>query len=221
MGRRSNSRNSADPIERVPFKIMTFFNAAAGSTLSAPTVSAIDLAPAIDTRLAAIADAFQWYRFSKLMVTLLPATTATNDTDASVGYIPRIPNSAPTLHSELVSLPASAVKGRGQSVPAKMLVSRAILFGDAPIKWYQTKVGTEDAQWEVQGQYIFAANVVSAAVLTSQVYTVEGVCDFKGRSALTQTPLYKQPKPLPLATQKESSIPSIVVGDAVYKLASA
>jgi len=221
MGRRSNSRNSADPIERVPFKIMTSFNAAGGSTIGAPTIVSTDLAPAIDARLASIADAFQWFRFSKLIVTLFPATTATNDTDASVGYIPRIPNSAPTLHSEIVSLPASAVKSRGQSLPAKMMVSRAILFGDAPIKWYQTKVGTEDAQWEVQGQYIFAANVVSAAVLTGQVITVEGVCEFKGRSALTQTPLYKQPKPLPLATQKESSIPSIVVGDAVYKLASA
>jgi len=221
MGRRGNSRNSADPIERVPFKLLTTFNAAGGSTLNAPTINAINLSPAIDSRLASIGDAFQWYRFSKLHVTLVPSITVTNDTYATVGYIPRVPNTAPTSHGELVALPASAHKGAGQSVPAKMMIGRNILLADAPIKWYQSIVGTEDTQWEIQGQYIFAANVVSAAVATPLVYMVEGVCEFKGRSALTQTPLFKQPKPLPCTTPKESSIPSIVVGDAVYKLASA
>lgn len=218
MGRRGKSVSS-DPIERVPFKYLTTFSAGAASTLVAPTINAVNLSPAIDLRLAAIADAFQWYRFSKLHVTLVPSITATNDTYSSVGYIPRVPNAAPTSHSELMALPASAHKGAGQSIPAKMIVPRNVLYGDAPIKWYQTIVGTEDTQWEIQGQFIFASNVVSAATATPLVYIVEGICEFKGRSALTQTPL--KPKPLLSATPGDHAFPCLRVGDAVYKLASA
>ncbi len=220
MGRKKNQGSNSDPVERVPFKILTAVSVANTTTLVAPNITSVNLNPAIDARLASIADAFQWFRFVELKVMLPPAATPTADSDASVGYIPRVPNSAPTTHSELMSLPASAHKSRGQSVPAQMRVPRSILLGDAPIKWFQSIQGTEDTQWEIQGQYILAINTNTSSAGVQQTYIVEGICEFKGRSALTQTPFYKH-SPHTCTTSPDPSIPAIVVGKAVYKLANA
>lgn len=217
MGRRKSS-SASDPIERVPFKILSAITVANTTTLVAPTITSVNLAPTLDGRLGSIGDAFQYYRFVDLKVHLPPATNPTSDSDASVGYIPRIPNSAPTSHSELMSLPASVHKARGTSLESVMRVKRNVLIGDAPLKWYQSVAGTEDAQWEIQGQIIFAINTNTPSAGVQQTYIVEGICEFKGRSALTQTPFYRQPL---LTTKPDNSIPALRVGNVVYKLATA
>ncbi len=218
MGRGRNKR-SPDSIERVPFKLFSFGTAGAGSTVSAPTITSANISPAFEQRLAQIAEAFQYYRFSKLVVSLFPAQTATNDSAVSVGYIPRVPNTAPTTHYEVCTLPSSTHKSHSQAMPSKMIVSKNVILGDAPLKWYQTVVGTEDTQWEIQGVVYFASNVVSAAVANNFYFIIEGICEFKGRSALAQTPLYKQPSLV--ATTPEPPFPEITVGNVVYKKASA
>ena len=218
MGRRKNNFSS-DPVERIPFKILTAITAASTTTLVAPSITSANLTPAIDSRLTTIAEAYQFYRFVDLKVILCPAANPSSDSDASVGYVPRVVNAAPTSHNELMGLPASVHKPRGLSVLAVMRVKRNILIGDAPLKWFQSIPGTEDTQWEVQGQYIFAINTNTSAASVQQTYIVEGVCEFKGRSPLSMTPLYKQPKTV--STSLDNSIPAIVVGNAVYKLAAA
>lgn len=219
MGRGRNNLRTPDSIERVPFKLFSFGSSAGGSTVAAPTITSANMSPAFELRLAQIAEAFQYYRFSKITVSLFPCKTATNDSAVSVGYIPRTPNTAPATHYEVCTLPASAHKSHSQTVPARMMVSKNVLLGDAPLKWYQTVVGTEDTQWEIQGVVYFASNVVSAAVANNFYFIIEGICEFKGRSALTQTPLYKQPSLC--ATDQESSFPEIKVGNVVYKVATA
>lgn len=225
MGRGRRSRlGSNDPIERIPFRLIATWNAAAGSTFAAPIIVGASLTPAIDNRLVIIAEIYQYYRFTSLKFSVMPAITATNDTDTSLGYLPRVPNAAPTTHAEINNMTVATFKSRGQTVPSKLVVPRSIVLGDAPLKWYQTIAGTEDSQFEVQGYYVVASNVVSAAVVTAQMMIVEGVCEFKGRTNAGQTPLYKlpkQPKLLPCATDDGSPFPSIQVGNAVYKLASA
>ncbi len=183
---RSKQRKSLDPIESVPFKIYSFL-AVTSVTLASPTIQAVNVTPGIDSRLNAIGDVFQWYRFKRLKVHLHP-TLAAADVLATVGYLPRVPNTAPTAHNDMALMPASTQKSWSQSVKSTMVVGPDIMLGDTNLKWYQTALGTEDSQFEIQGVLYFAG---TATVNPSNtIVCIEGICEFKGRSAATQTPLF-------------------------------
>ncbi len=184
---RRNQRKS-DPIEAVPFTTFSFQTATSTSD-AAPTVQGVNIIPTLDTRLAAISDVYQWYRFTKIRVHLLPAKSG-NDVLVSCGYIPRLPNTAPTDHNMLQQLPASAIKAYNQTVKSTMIVQKDIMIGDSPLKWFQTAVGTEADQFEIQGVVYFAGTATTNP--GTYYYVIDGVCEFKGRSNSSQTPLFRQ-----------------------------
>ncbi len=225
MPKKSGMRNLSDPIERVPFKII-LAGAAVSTSYNAPTITSDNLSPAIDVRLNAIADVFQYYRFTQLKVSLMPYDDGTNEATVSSGYIPRVPNTAPTTHNQIMNLPGSVFKGFGQTIPASYRLGKSVLIADAPLKWYQTIVGTEDTQWEIQGVLYHASNGKTAS--SPFVYIVEGVCEFKGRSAASQTPMFLQPKTptvvkssFPSIPAQDNAPPEIVVGGQKFKMVSA
>ncbi len=222
---RSKQRKSLDPIESIPFKIYTFYSVTS-VTLASPTVNSSNLTPGIDSRLAAIGDVFQWYRFKRLKVHLHP-TLAAADVLATVGYLPRVPNTAPTAHNDLALMPASAQKSWSQTVKSTMVVGPDIMLGDTNLKWYQTALGTEDSQFEIQGILYF---IGTASVNPSNmIVCIEGICEFKGRSAATQTPLFFSPNTKVLTSgsspslkstgeidQKNDESTSVVIGGVTY-----
>ncbi len=223
MGRRSGRRLSTDPIERVTFRTYSNFSAT-GTTFAAPTISTVSIVPAFDARLAAIAEVYQFYRFTQLRVFLCPHINevTADDVATSVGYLPRTPNSAPTTHVQIMAMPSSAYKGMGQTMPSKMSVPKSILLGDSPLKWFQSVAGTEDTQWEVQG-VVYIAGTSTNVAGASAVFYLEGVCEFKGRSATQQTPLYKSPI---VINNNEKTVSSgekemVLVGGYPYKLVKA
>jgi hypothetical protein len=185
-----------DPVECITFRFWTSA-ANAATTLAAPTISTVPLVPGLDTRLSGIAEFYQWFRFTKVKVTLFPHTNASPlsaSCNVSVGYIPRTPNSAPTTHGEIMTLPASKYLSSLTNQPQQLNVPKSVLLGDAPIKWFQTKVGTEDTQWETQGVLYYGSSSVGTNTVTEFVIMTEGVCEFKGRSSSNQTPMFLQPK---------------------------
>lgn len=216
--------SNQDPIEKIPFKFFSF-GTATSTSLSAPSIGSVQISPAFDTRLAAIADVYQYYRFSSLKLSLLPYINEVTADDAAVtsGYCPRVPNTAPTTHNHVIALPASTHKGLGQTMPTSFSVKKNVVIGDAPLKWYQSIAGTEDAQFEIQGIIYFAANGTNNP--SSYTYILEGVCEFKGRSSPAMTPLYLQP--LKSQDSPADSTPSdkdaqiVVIGGQKFKMVSA
>ncbi len=226
MPRSKASRGSnQDPIEKIPFKFFSFSNSTSTS-LAAPTIVTVNLSPAFESRLSAIAEVFQFYRFSQLKVSLLPNINevTADDTAVSAGYIPRVPNAAPTTHNQILGLPGSTYKGLGQTMPASFRLGKNVLIADAPLKWFQSVAGTEDTQWEIQGVLYLGGTGTNNP--TTFTYMIEGVCEFKGRSNASLTPLY----PL-IGSKKSDSVNSsdtpgnvsqeIIVGGQKFKMVSA
>ncbi len=218
MPRRSKNRSS-DPIESVPFKVFSFQSATSTSD-AAPTVQAVNVQPSLDSRISAISEVYQWYRFTKLRVHLLPAKTG-NDVLVSCGYFPRLPNVAPASHNQIIQLPASAMKSYGQTVKSTMIVNRDIMIGDAPLKWFQTVVGTEADQFEIQGVVYFAGTATTNP--GTYYYVIDGVIEFKGRSNAASTPMSVNPRVMrPLdrheefSKHKEDESEAIVVSGVTY-----
>lgn len=224
MGKRRNKRNNTDPIERVTFRTYSNFSATS-LTFATPTISTVLIVPAFDARLTAIARTFQFYRFTQLRVFLCPHINevTADDVAVSIGYLPRLPNSAPTNHVQIMAMPSSAYKGMGQVMPSKMSVPKSILLGDSPLKWFQSVAGTEDTQWETQGVVYLAGTSTNVSGATA-VFYLEGVCEFKGRSSASQTPLYKEILPVIDNGEKTSSPADrevVLVGGQTFKLVKA
>ena len=193
MGKRRNKRN-VDPMECIPFKVWTTLASSSTSYIT-PTIQNVDVTPLMDSRLTGISDYFQWFRFRQLKVTIYPgAAVSSFSTQAavSVGYNPRVPNTAPTSHTEVCLLTKSAHQGMGKTIDTSLMLPKKIMLGDAPLKWFQTKAGTEATQFEVQGVLYFAITTPSTTT-SGSTFSIEGICEFKSRSAATQTPLRYQP----------------------------
>ncbi len=191
MGRRNRNKMNSDPIECIPFRV---FTGAVSTGAGAFNLTTIQLTPAIDSRLSGIADYFQLYRFKKVRFTFHPSIPGPSvaNTNGSVGYNPRIPNTVPASHTEIMTLTKSAYSGYGKSIDTRLDLPAKILLGDSPLNWYQTKAGTEADQFEVQG--VLFVGVAQSTTTGSMQYTIDGICEFKSRSAAAQTPLRVQPK---------------------------
>lgn len=219
MTRKRNNKNKVgSKVEKVSFHYI-WTQSTNSTTITTPTVTAIQVSPSLDPRLAALADYWQLYRFVSLKVKINPGVlnstgTAAIENFSTAGFNPRVPNTAPTTHAEVVELAKSVVNGWRQVTPSILELTRKDLLGDVPLKWYQTIPGTEDTQWEIQGMVYLATNVPSANAV-NLLYEVMGEIEFMGRSLNTITPL-KRPVPDNCADHnKESDI--LVVGGVTYK----
>ncbi len=214
----------ADPIERIPFKSFLQSNVTSTS-LTAPSIVTTNISPLFDSRLTAIAEVFQFYRFSELKVSALPNINEVSADDAavSVGYCPRVPNTAPTTHNQILNLPGSAYKGLGQVMPASFRLGKSILLGDAPLKWFQSVAGTEDTQWEIQGVVYLGGTGTNNPVTV--VYMIEGVCEFKGRTNASLTPMFGLELPSKSSGDEKSTSHGqtevVLVGGQTFKLVKA
>ncbi len=138
-------------------------NYGAGAAVSA-------LSPALFSRAGAIADLFQFYRFTKIKVTVVPASSGFT-TSTVIGYAPgAVIDTPPNTQAAIIELPAAVWHGLGKTVDTVMTLGRKELVSDAQIPWFKTIAGTPDAQFEIQGNfYLFVA--VGSSVIYE--YTVE------------------------------------------------
>lgn len=228
----NKTTSNIDSVECIPFKSWTFATFTSTNN-AAPTVVTVLVNPTIDARLTQIADNFTWYRFTKIKVSGYPSRLQTTDTSSTVewlsmGYLPRTPDTAPTTHGEIQAFAPSKFMTGVQTTPVHMGLGRAILLGDAPIKWFQTVAGTQATQFEIQGNLYFAGSGFSSHLWP---LTIEGVCEFKGRTTSVTNPLKILPIPfkeeVPDSTKwsdkvdlskEEKPETEVVIGKYVYKI---
>jgi len=142
----------------------------------------------------AIADNYQFYRFTRIKIELLPSTedqATGTQTSASLaaGYLPGpAPDSPPASEASILALPHANFLSQGSTVPRRITLPRRELVGDGIVMWYKTIAGTPDAQFETQGIiYTFAS---AAGTITNGVnFFVHYTVEFQGWSIATNTPL--------------------------------
>lgn len=191
MGRRSRKNrkkvtstsvggNNSDSIE--VFSGRQLFNTSG----TANTVVTLNIAPSSFTRALAVADIFQFYRFTKIKV-IQPAVAVTSlGTSAAIvhGYAPGSEfDSPPTTIAQIVELPRVLYHGLSKTVDDSLSLGRKDLLSHAQIPWFKTIVGTEDPQFEIQ------ANLYNIASLANMSYIVEYTVEFQSPNLAAQSPL--------------------------------
>jgi len=161
------NRSKRRDVVSVPFTI-TLAQAAATSNI---------LSPALTTRLAAIADDFDEYRFTELRFRLTPGSAGS----PAACYLPGIVDTPPTTLATICECIESVFLGTASTTPTKWCrVPKAVLAGMHT--WYKTIPGTPASSEELQGGvYVFAAANVFVEIA--------GVCEFAAAVTAGNTPI--------------------------------
>ncbi len=136
--------------------------------LSAAGSSVVPVTPALFPRAAAIADVFEFYRFTKLQLRLRPgfegvAATSSNYS-YTIGYSNQTFDTAPSTEAAIIELPL-AVRSSSATAYSTMMIGRKELVDDSPLKWYKTVAGTPASQFEVQGNFYVASYINATATV--------------------------------------------------------
>ncbi len=156
------------------------------------SVTTVPISPASFTRALAIADLFQFYRFVKVVVKQMPVTI-----DTSLGTTKYVihafaPGSEfdtpPTTPAQLIELPRYIYHGLGKGVDTVLNLGRKDLLAHAQLPWFKTIAGTEDPQFEIQGN-LYNLNNVGTAIS----YIIEYEVEFQSPNLAAQSPFRKSP----------------------------
>jgi len=147
----------------------------------------VPLIPATFPRALAMADVFEFYRFTSIKMDCIPGAAAGA---YALGYSNQTFDTAPTTVSGVIELPQAVWQVSDSSVyRAPLTLGRKELVDDSPLKWYKTIAGSPDDLFEVQGNFYFAFN--GGPDLT--FYTVcEWTVEFSQWNLAAQSPKYEQ-----------------------------
>lgn len=176
MPRRNNSSRKRGATE----KIVETVAGADFHTFAAATSDQLLLAPGNFTRLSAISDNFQMFRFRKVIVEYMNGAA----TAVSVGYVPGTLTSYPSTIDESMQLEPSSICFAGQTVKTTLVVNSRHLLGEAANKWFKTRDGASTEAWSETQGVICLAQIGSTAV--SVIIRYE--CELTGWVAATNTP---------------------------------
>jgi len=174
-----------------------------GRTLfSFTTTGSIVISPAAFARALAIADVFQFYRFTKLRIKNIPTGVA-----STFGYAPgAVFDTPPTLASQVTELPYAVNHGDAKTTDTILNIPRRELLGDSQIKWFKTIPGSPATQFEIQG------NVYVVVPVTGVILEVEYEVEFQSWNLAANSPKFNLPEPdLPPASRLPTP------GDVVWK----
>ncbi len=183
--RRKSAKNGTDSVQTISGRQL--FNSTNASATTVP------IAPSSFTRALAIADLFQFYRFTKIRVVQPPISV--NTTSGTTQYVIHsyAPGSEfdtpPTTPAQLVELPKVMYHGLGKAVDSNLVLSRKDLLSHAQLPWFKTIAGTEDSQFEIQGN-LYNLNNVGSAVS----YYIEYDVEFQSPNLAAQSPFFRTPK---------------------------
>ena len=182
---------------------------------AATSSNILPIQPSSFARCLAIADVFQFYRFTKLRVTVIPV-----DNSVVVAYAPGAAfDTAPTTFAALIELPIAKYHGSAKFMETVMDVPRKELLGDAQIPWFKTIVGTPAAQFETQGNlYVTTGGGANGGILV-----IEWTVEFQSWNLAAQSPLVylpgsvEQGSPSTSGDDKKRSADCLVVGGVTYR----
>lgn len=206
---RNRNRNRSNPlgtrVERVSGR--TLFTLAGGSS------TVIPISPASFSRCAAIADVFQFYRFTDLKVHVYP-----NDAAVTVGYAPGAAfDTVPATSGQILELPLAVNHGFLKASDTTLHVPRSELLPDAQIPWFKTIPGTPATQFEIQGNVY----VVTPGAAGS-IHGIEWTCEFQSWNLAANSPLEtkgagKTPGSDDSVVLLEKKPDVLVIGGVTYK----
>ncbi len=213
MGRKRGNKNSkGSPGSRVEV-----VSGRSNFNYGASTSNVLAITPATFSRAAAIADVFQFYRFTKLRVITIPS-----DNSVVSGYAPGAAfDTPPTTFASVIELPVAKYHGAAKFYETIMDVSRAELLRDAQLPWFKTIAGTPAVQFETQGNLY----IITGAGATGGIIVVEWTCEFQSWNLAGQSPFPKVPGTLvkdpttPDASKGMSDC--LVVAGVTYRKSSA
>jgi hypothetical protein len=163
-------------------------------TITSLTLTQRVLVPFSFTRALAVADAYSYYRFKKVKLTVHPSELATasgtsQEPTLAVGFSPGpAPDTPPASQNDVYNLSRSIFVGSAMTMPTAMTLKPKDLLVDSPIKWYKTLSGTPDTQWEQQGVFYFFPGITSGSAVAYNV-TVDYEVEFQGLMVPTSTPV--------------------------------
>lgn len=162
------------------------------------TSNTLTISPASFSRAAAIADVFQFYRFTKLKVMIVPTGAS-----VQIGYAPgAVFDTPPSTAAAVMELPVAAFHSANKTVDTIMPVSRKELIKDAQLPWFKTIPGSlADTQFEIQG------NLYSVWAQSGGTLVISYTCEFQSWNLAGNSPL----RSLPIPTL--SGIPSSEIED--------
>ncbi len=167
-------------------------------------------------RAAAVADVFQYYRFTKLNIEMKPVSAT-----IAIGYANGAAfDTAPSTPSEVIALPFSKLMVSGQTISEHLNIPRAELLKDTQLKWYKTIDGTPEAGFETQGNvYVGFTGGGTASINLVIDYEVEfqswNLANNSPLRALTAVPVGTPSQEL----NPESERPRVLyLNGGVYKL---
>ncbi len=160
---------------------------------AASTVNTLNISPnSVFPRILAIADVFQFYRFTKLKITNIPL-----DTSVVFGYAPGALFDTPPANSQsIIELPMAVWHGSAKFADTILTIPRSELIKEAQLPWFKTIVGTPSAQFEIQGNLYTSVGAGANGATLVLEYTVE----FQSWNLAGNSPL----KPLSLAANTTS-----------------
>ncbi len=180
---------------------------------AATTAATIAIQPSSFSRCLAMADVFQFYRFTKIDVQIVPV-----DNSVVIGYAPgALFDTPPTTAASIIELPLAVYHGAAKFNDTHLRVPRSELVQDAQISWFKTIVGTPAAQFETQGNlYLSTGGGANGGILV-----IEWTCEFQSWNLAGQSPMV--PKPLgkkePCCSDGISD--AVVIGGVTYRKSSA
>lgn len=184
-------------IEKVSGKVLFSFAGAAATSLVSlglhPTLPLLSGGSAVmkgDVKLSALADLFQYYRFTKFRWRLLP----TNSELYISGYQPDLSQTLPSGTEDIMALPYCGeallnLSGTESipSVPAWNTIPPHMML-QQNVKWWRTRVsGSVDDQFEYQGAASFG-RFTDGSQLTGLYVDTEYEIQFKNFISANQTP---------------------------------
>ncbi len=209
---RSNKTSSGARVEKIAGR--QYFNA------SATPGSIVPISPAAFSRALAIADVFQFYRFTKLNVHMAPTGTT-----YSLGYANGAAfDTAPTTTGEVIQLPYAQLMTSTQTTPVHLNVPRAELVKDSQLNWFKTIPGNPDTQFEIQGNLYLGAGAA-----TTVAFYMDYEVEFQSWNLATNSPL-RLLSSVPVGTPAQENLspgsertasPNVLlINGAVYKMES-
>lgn len=179
------------------------------STSNATGSTFVQLSPLVmDARLLQVSDAFQEFRFTRVVVrswlgNVTPASPSVTPGGANValGYFPALITNTPVTHQEILTAQNAAIgNGTFGSPYPRIKMNRNDLLGAAPVKWYRRGSAYDDTL-EVQGiVYALSNDLFSARPI---MVLVEYECEFRIPADPALTATGRVDPPDPVAMQNE------------------
>ncbi len=172
----------------------------------------LNIAPASFSRAAAVADVFQFYRFTKLKVILPP-----NGGTTTFGYAPgAVLDTAPTTNAAIMELPYASFHSQVKTMDTVLNVPRKELLKNAQLPWFKTIAGTPDAQFEIQGNLYSAFSATAGGT-----FVIEYTCEFQSWNLAGNSPLRSIPSLSGMPSSEIEDQKMVLVGDQKFRLVRA